>query len=326
MNVVLRIDSDLPMNEGVVLDNSRIKKSLNTIKLLLGKENKLIILGHLGRPNGRDKECSLKPVYLELMSLLEPDGEDLVKSVFVEKIDKNLIDEKLQSNQLVFVENVRFWEEEEKGEFKFLEPIIQLAQAYVNDAFAVAHRKNASTMLFKKIKGYYGLSFVEETEKILRVIQNPERPLTVVLGGAKKDKLGYLPNLEKIADNILVGGKLPDYISKEFESEKVVVGEFDESGLDISQSTIDRFKEYIYSSKTIIWAGAMGFYESENERRGTEAIARAIAESGAYSIVAGGDTTASIASLGLKERVNFVASGGGVMLELLTKGTLPTWE
>ena len=135
-----------------------------------------------------------------------------------------------------------------------------------------------------------------------------------------------MPNLEKIADNILVGGKLPDYISKEFESEKVVVGEFDESGLDISQSTIDRFKEYIYSSKTIIWAGAMGFYESENERRGTEAIARAIAKSGAYSIVAGGDTTASIASLGLKERVNFVASGGGVMLELLTKGTLPTWE
>lgn len=324
MRVVLRIDSDLPVSEGIILDNSRLKKSVETIRLLLQKRCRIIILGHMGRPQKREAVYSLKPVYLELMSLLEPEGENTIDSVFVEEIDKKIIEKGLEINQIVFLENMRFWKEEEEGDFSFLEPIIKLAQAYVNDAFAVAHRKNASTMLWQKIPGYYGLSFVAEAEKILKVIKEPRRPLTVVLGGAKKDKLDYLPELSKIADHVLVGGKLPKII--EGDKGEAVVAELKDDGLDLSDNDIEKFKDIIKKSKTIIWAGAMGYYELEDNRKGTEEIARAIAESETYKVIAGGDTGASILKLGLSNKIDLVASGGGVMLELLTKGSLPTFE
>lgn len=329
INVVLRIDSDLPISEGVILDNSRLIKSLDTIKLLLERDCKIIILGHRGRPKTRGEEYSLKPIYLELMSLLESEDQNIVESVFLEEIDKNRLRESLAKNQIIFLENVRFWDGEEECNFDFLEPIINLAEAFVNDAFAVAHRENASTMLHKKLSGYYGISFVSETEKILRVLENPSRPLTVVLGGAKKDKLEYLPRLMKIVDYVLIGGKLPKMMNGlvgDIDKEKVMVAGLKEDGLDLSENDIKKFREKINESKTIIWAGAMGFYELRENRKGTEEVARSIAESKAYKIIAGGDTGASISHLELEDKIDLVASGGGVMLELLTTGRLPTFE
>jgi len=176
---------------------------------------------------------------------------------------------------------------------------------------------------------YYGLSFVEEVEKIKMILDKKEKPITVVLGGAKEDKLKYLTELEKIADYVLVGGKLPKLISSDqflMSSGKIKIAKLREDGLDLSDEDIQNFIETISSSKTIIWSGAMGLYESINSRKGTEKIAQAIANVDGHKIIAGGDTGASIKDLGLKDKIDFICSGGGVNVEMLVKEDLPAWN
>jgi len=337
LSVILRLDTDLPMDDGQILDNSRLKKSIPTIRYLLDKGNKMIIIGHLGRPSGYDEKLSLKPVYLELMSLLEIDGQNIIESVFVDNIkDESKIGTAIENNQIVFVENLRFWEEEESGNTNIFLGIKKYASVFVNDAFAVAHRKSASVIIHREMKTYYGFSFVEEVEMISRILEKKEKPITVILGGAKEDKLKYLEELEKIADYILVGGKLPKLIQNpspdksgpplDEREAKIVVAKLKDDGLDLSDEDIDKFVEIINRSKTIIWTGAMGFYEDKNCRVGTEKIAMAVANLDGYKIVAGGDTGASIKNLGLKNKIDFICSGGGVMLEFLIKGSLPAWN
>lgn len=329
-NVILRMDTDLPLDEGNILDNSRLKKSIPTIRYLLEKNCKIAIVGHLGRPSGFDEKLSLKPIYLELMQLLEIEGQDTLASVFVDDIkNEEKISMAIENNQIIFIENIRFWDEEEKGETSLFEGIKKYISVYVNDAFAVAHRNSASIIIHREMETYYGLSFMEEVEKIAMILESKERPLTVILGGAKEDKLKYLTELEKIADNILVGGKLPKLISLSVNqpiSNKVLLAKLKDDGLDLSEEDIDKFIEIINSSKTIIWSGAMGFYESLNSRNGTEKIAQAVANTEAKKIIAGGDTGASIKNLGLKDKIDFVCSGGGVMLEMLVKEDLPAWS
>lgn len=332
--VILRLDADLPIENNVILDNSRLVKSLPTIKLLLKRNCKIVILGHRGRPFNKD--LSLRPVYLELMALLENNGEDIISSVFIEDVnDTDKIHLALNSNNIVFIENLRFWSEEEKNDPNFLLNLVGICQYFVNDAFAVAHRKHASVMLCQKMETFYGLSFVEEFEKISAISKNTQRPITIILGGAKEDKLKYLPELEKLADYILVGGKLPQLIQNPSPASrdlpltrevKLIVAGLNETGLDLSQKDIEKFKEIISRSKIIIWAGAMGYYESENNRKGTEEVAKMIANADAYKIIAGGDTSASIINLGLKDKIDYICSGGGVLLEYLAKGTLPAWD
>jgi phosphoglycerate kinase len=151
--------------------------------------------------------------------------------------------------------------------------------------------------------------------------------MTIILEGAKEDKLKYLEQLTEIADNVLIGGKLPKLMSDNQLNEKILVAKLREDGLDLSENDIDQFIEVINRSNTIIWSGAMGFYEDEKSRVGTEKIAMTVANSGAsYKVIAGGDTNASIKFLGLKNKINFVSSGGGVLLEFLTKKSLPAWD
>ncbi len=328
-NVILRMDTDLPIDEGKILDNSRLKKSIPTIRYLLEKNCKIAIVGHLGRPAGFDEKLSLRPAYLELMQLLEIEGQNTLASVFLDDIkNESKLSLAFENNQIVFVENIRFWEEEEKGETRLFEVIRKFISVYVNDAFAVAHRNSASVIIHREMETYYGFSFMEEVEKIRFILDTKEKPLTIILGGAKEDKLKYLAELEKIADKILVGGKLPKFISLSANqpiSNKVLVAKLREDRLDLSSEDIQNFIEIISNSKTIIWSGAMGFYESLNSRNGTEKIAMAVANTEAKKIIAGGDTGASIKNLGLKDKIDFVCSGGGVMLEMLVKEDLPAW-
>jgi 3-phosphoglycerate kinase len=327
--VILRMDLDVPMDNGQITDNSRLVKSIPTIKLLLEKECRVAIIGHRGRPEGKEGSLSLRPVYLELMTLLEPNGENLIESVFVEDVSsQEKIDVGLANNQIVFLENLRFWKGEENNDSDFLKNLVEVCQFYVDDAFAVAHRKHRSIMLYKNLPGFYGLSFIEEAEKITRAAKNPERPLTIILGGAKEDKLKYLEELEKVADKVLVGGKLPNLPRPPFDKEggKIIFAKLREDRLDLNEEDIKRFIEVINSSKTIVWAGAMGYFEDDKCRKGTEEIARAVANAVAYKIIAGGDTGASIENLGLKDKIDFICSGGGVMLEFLVKGELPAWN
>ncbi|MBP9817493.1 phosphoglycerate kinase [Candidatus Shapirobacteria bacterium] len=328
--VILKLDLDVPMNDGVVMDDSRLSKSIPTIKLLLEKNCQIAIIGKLGRPDGHDPKLSLKPVYLELMSMLEPNGENLTESVFVEDVGNfEKLDTALAKNQIVFLENLRFWKGEENNDPDFLEHLTEICQFFVNDALAVSHRKERSNMLFKELPGFYGLAFIDEVNKILKVIDNTQSPLTVVLGGAKADKLDHLTDILNIADNVLIGGKLPLLITNDqllITNEKIKIAKLREDTFDLSEEDVSSFKKIIGESKMIVWAGAMGWFEKEGCKRGTEEIARAVAESNAYKIIAGGDTGASIKDLGLEDKIDLVASGGGVMLELLTKGTLPAWE
>lgn len=325
--VVLRIDTDLPIENGQILSNERLVKSIPTIRYLLEKGCRLVILGYRGRPEGHDENLTLKQVYLELMSLLEG-GENMIESVFVEDVnDSEKIDTALAVNQIVFLENIRFWPEEDANDQDFLQDLVEITQAFVFDAMAVAHRKQTSITLHKRLPTFYGLSFIREMGVMEKLVEGKKHPLVIVLGGAKEDKLSHLSELKSVADKILVGGKLPKVIdTKEFGDAKLEIAELREDGLDLSETDINKFTEQINSANTIVWVGAMGKYEDENCRKGTEEIAKAVANSSAYKVIAGGDTGASIESLGLKDKIDFICSGGGVLLEYLTKRRLPAWE
>jgi len=328
--VILRMDLDLPMENGQILDNSRLMKSIPTIKLLLERKNKIVIVGHLGRPKEDDKSLTLKPIYMELIGILEKDcGGDCVRNVFVDDIkDEEKVKKAVSENEIIFGENLRFYKEEENGDTALFSILKKFASIYVDDAFAVAHRAAASIVLHREIKTLYGLSFVKEVEKINQILERKEK-LVIVLGGAKEDKLKNVDELAKMADYVLVGGKLPKLINNEeliINNKNILVAGLREDGFDLSDEDIKIFKEKIEEAKTIVWAGAMGFYENEKARKGTEEIAKSIANSNAYKIIAGGDTGASIVNLGLKDKIDFVCSGGGVMLEMLVKKDLPAWN
>lgn len=323
IRVVLRLDLDLPFIDNKIIDSSRLLKSIPTIKLLLEKNCKILIIGHRGRPNGIDEKYTLRPVYLELMSLLEPNGENFIESVFMPEINFDQIDQALAINNIVFLENIRFWPDEENNNPLFLAPLSGFCQAYVNDAFAVAHRAHASITLWQYLPAFYGLSFIEEYNH-LASLKNPSRPLTLILGGAKEDKLKHLDKLTALCDHILIGGKLPQLLT--IQNSKIITATLTPDTFDINEESINKFTEIINSSKTIIWAGAMGYYENENYRNGTEKIAFAIAHTDAYKVIAGGDTSASVVNLGLKDKFDFICSGGGVLLEFLVNQNLPAWS
>lgn len=327
--LILRLDTDLPIEDGEILDNSRLVKSLKTIDFLLKNNCKMAILGHRGRPQGRDENLTLKTVYLELVSLLEENfGE--VESVFIENFeDRERIDLALAGNQIVFMENVRFWKGEEENDVTFMKNLMEVSQYFVNDAFSVAHRRHASVMLHNLMPAFYGYSFLDEVGGIEEVVENPKHPVTVILGGAKTDKLTYLPELLKFADWVLIGGKLPRLRPTEWDFDgqsRAIWGKLKENGLDIDRATINKFKEIIGQSKTIIWSGALGNFEVEENKKGTDEIARAVAESESVKIIAGGDTLASMVNSELSDKIDLMVSGGGAMLELLTKGSLAAWE
>jgi len=323
---ILRMDLDLPMKDGQILDNSRLIKSIPTIKLLLERKNKIVIVGHLGRPKNKENNLSLKLIYIELMGILEADcGGDCVKNIFVEDIkNEEEVKKAISENEIIFGENLRFYKEEENGDTALFSTLKKFASVYIDDAFAVAHRKAASIILHRGMESYYGLSFVKEAEKINLILEKKERPMVVVLGGAKEDKLKNVEELAKMANWILVGGKLPKLIN--IKKENILVAKLREDGLDLSDEDIEKFTKIISEAKIIVWAGAMGFYEDKNCQKGTTEIAKSIANSNAYKIIAGGDTAASIVNLGLKDKIDFVCSGGGVMLEMLVKKDLPAWD
>lgn len=330
--VILRIDADLPMKDGKILDNSRLIKSIPTIEKLLENGCKIAIIGHLDRPGGKIvKEMSLKPVYMELMTLLEKVG-GAENHIFLNNFeDKKIIEKAYIENSIIFFENLRFWKGEEENDSQFIMNLVESSDVFVNDAFAVAHRVCASMMLYKLLPAFYGINFIQEAEGIGKAIENPARPMVIILGGAKSDKLNYLKDLAKTMDYVLIGGKLPDLMDSEMykfagDNSNIIVGNFNLTGFDLDDETIQKFIKIISYSKTIIWAGSMGMYEIEEGKKGTNEIAKAIASMDAYSIVAGGDTLASLANLGIQDKFDFICSGGGVMLEYLTKKTLPAWQ
>lgn len=307
-NVLLRLDLDLPTNQDG-FDTSRLEVGAQTLNLLLKKGvARVHVIGHYGRPEGKpDKKHDLKPI---IKLLLE------------------LVPEKLH-DKVTFGENLRFDPGEEKNSVAFAKKLAKGFDLYVNDAFATAHREHASIVrLPYLLPTVMGRQFEREIKVLRKLYYAPNRPVTLILGGAKEDKMAYLDRLEEQVNVFLLGGKLADGEGKKEELEKkyrkLIVGELTADGLDINKDTQEQFERFIKASETVIWNGPVGKYEDEAGAAGTRYLANTLVRSKIYSVIGGGDTEAALDHLGFKhDQFSHVSLGGGAMMEYLCEGTLP---
>jgi phosphoglycerate kinase len=310
--VLLRTNYDVPLKEGKIIDTSRIDESLPTINYLLDRKAKVIILSHLGRPEGQVKtELSLKPVadYLSVK---------LQKEVFL----FNDLSKK-EDLGIVMLENLRFWPGEENNDPDFAKQLAALGDFYVNDAFAASHRQHASIVgLPDLLPSAFGFDCLKEVEVLNKIQSQPQRPVVVILGGVKEDKLEVVGKLLSWVDQILIGGKLPQLVKQSFP-EKVIVAQLNAEGKDITLESAQVFEEIIQKAGTILWAGPMGLVEEAEFQSGTLKIAQAVADSSAFKVLGGGDTEAILTKFNLAEKIDYISSGGGAMFEFLAQGTLP---
>jgi phosphoglycerate kinase len=323
--VLVRADLNVPLENGRVADDTRIRASLPTLELLLDREAaEVAVCSHLGRPKGPDPGYAMAPVAARLRELL-PDQRVRV------------------------LENTRFDPRETANDPTFARELAEGMDLYVNDAFGSAHRAHASTEgVAHVLPAYAGLLLEAELEHLGRLLGDVERPFVLIAGGAKvEDKLGVLQNLGGRADTVIVGGKMAEELREEnpldFEvelpSDVVAAAAFEEAaetqvtafdalpdgwlGLDIGPESRRRFASLIAAAKTIFWNGPMGVFEWAPFAEGTQAVAQAVADAGAYSVVGGGDSVRAVNELGLADRVSWVSTGGGASLELLEGKVLP---
>jgi phosphoglycerate kinase len=305
--VLLRTDYDVPLSSGGrVADETRIEESLPTVNYLLQQKAKVIILSHLDRPGGKPVSgLSLKPVMERLTTMLDKIKIAFSQEVLGEKT-KELAGE-LKEGQILVLENLRFEPGEEANDSQFALGLAALAEVYINDAFAVAHRPHASMIgLPPLLPSAFGFDFLEEIKVLSQVRENPKRPVVVVLGGVKRGKINAAKKLTPWADFILVGGDLIEYdgIPAMVDRHERILGNLTKKGEDITMETVEKFKEVIFKAGTIIWSGPMGAFEEEKFARGTKEIAQAIAASQAYSVVGGGDTEAALTKFGLTDQID----------------------
>ncbi|MGB9637250.1 MAG: phosphoglycerate kinase [Microgenomates group bacterium] len=326
--VLVRSDFDVPLRQAqgklMVEDDSRILECLPTVEYLLEHNAKeIILMGHLGRPEGKVVgELSLKPVAEKLKELLNSKFK-IQNSKFkckIENFEAYLIDEKI-----ILLENIRFDSREEGNDLGFAKELASLGDFYVNEAFAVSHREHASIVGIPKFLPHCaGLHFVREAESLSKVLENPKRPVVFVIGGAKPEtKLPLIADFARIADTVLVGGTLCQMPNVKCQMSNVKCARLTKDGFDIDEESIKRFSEIIQRAGTVVWNGPMGKYEEPGESKGTRKVGEAIANSNALKIVGGGDTIAALNKFGLVDKMDWVSTGGGAMLEFLAKGILP---
>jgi len=216
----------------------------------------------------------------------------------------------------------------------FARELASLADFYVNEAFACSHREHASVVGVPKFFSplpaggrAFGFDFLKEIEILSKIREKPVRPVVLLLGGVKEDKIDYAKKLAAWADWILVGGKLVEYDGiPQLAKHPKILAHLIKSGQDITMETVKKFKEIVLQGRTIVWAGPMGNFYDKRYERGTKEIAQAVVESGAFSVVGGGDTEVALSRFGLDKKISFISSGGGAMLEFLAEGTLPGIE
>jgi phosphoglycerate kinase len=323
--VLVRSDLNVPLDNGRVADDTRIRSSLDTLRWLLDHDaREVVVASHLGRPDGVDPAYSIRPCADRLRTLLP--------------------DERIR-----VLENTRFDDRETENDPGLAAELADDLDLYVNDAFGSAHRAHASTEgVAHVLPAYAGLLMEAELKHLGRLLEEVERPFVLVVGGAKcEDKLGVLRNLGGRADTVVVGGKMAEELREsnplDFEVvlpvDVVAAAAFEEDadsqvtgydavpegwlGLDIGPESRSRFAELIATARTIFWNGPMGVFEWPRFAEGTRAVAVAVAEADAYSVVGGGDSVRAINELGLADQVSWVSTGGGASLELLEGKELP---
>lgn len=326
--VFLRVDLDVPIQDSQVIDDTRLNAWFPTLEYLLEQGAKVIIAGHLGRPEGKDEKLTLKPVAQWIAEKIK--GE--AKNGGLEEFSGWQITE-----SVIVLENLRFYKEEELNDASFSQKLANLAQIYVNDAFASSHRAHASIVgITKFLPSYAGLRLLKEVEELSKIINSPERPLTVIIGGAKiETKLPLVEKMHSFADFVLVGGELSqkdNVLIREMHKNAdriksmLFVADLAVSGKEITDYSTENFIQVINRSKTVVWNGPMGQVEQAEYSSETKKLAEAIVQSGAYTIVGGGDTVAFLQKEKLADKFSFVSIGGGAMLEFLAGINLPGVE
>jgi triosephosphate isomerase len=374
--VFVRVDFNVPLDkEGHITDDSRIIASLPTINYLLDNGAKIIIASHMGRPKGKYlDELRLDPVAKRLSELLGKDVKkmDVVLDDYVKKAISNM-----KSGEIILLENIRMDKRETDNDLSFAEELASLADLFVNDAFGTAHRAHASTEgITKFIPSVAGLLMEKELAHLGKVLEKPEKPFVVIIGGAKvTDKIGIIENLLDTVDTILIGGGMANTfllaegnkIGKSLvEEEKVALakeileeakklkvnillpvdcvtafGLEDKEGietclvsqvkddkmiLDIGPETVKLYEKQLKNAKTVVWNGPMGVFEIDEFSKGTEGVAKSVANSEAFSIVGGGDSMAALKKVGLSYKITHISTGGGASLEFLEGKVLPGIE
>ncbi|MEK7182914.1 MAG: phosphoglycerate kinase, partial [Patescibacteria group bacterium] len=271
--VLLRLDTDLPVEGGKIVDEYRLKAGLPTLNFLQEQKAEIIILGHRGHKEENKKDLSLKPIADALSELVNHE---------IPVIDEWL-DGGFEDRKIVMLENLRLNKNEQENNPKFAKKLAQLGEVYINESFADSHREHASIVGLPRLLPHAaGFHLIEEVVHLGRVLNNPVRPVVIIVGGAKEEKAQYIPAFENSADWILVGGLLPRVVSS---SSKVKVAQLTPSGRDITEESAKEFAAVARSAGTIAWNGPMGEYEKEEYRAGTETVARALSKSNAYKVV-----------------------------------------
>ena len=311
--VIVRMDFDVP--EG---DLTRIESAKPTLDYLLQKNAKLILIGHKGRPvGGKVDDLSLRPISQKL-------GEMLGKGVTFSDNFENTEGEVVVYENLRFNPRESFDPAQDAGAEEFARQLASLGEIYVNEAFAVSHRAHASIVGIPKFLPHAaGFRFVAEVEHLSRVIESPDRPLIFLISGIKKDKLEMIENIKNLADEILVAGRLPEFLAEDYHDEKIIVAKLNQDKEDITLHSVERFEQEIGKARTIVLAGVIGKYEDESHRQGTKRVFEAVANSDSYKVAGGGDTEAALTMFNLTDKFDWISVGGGAMLEFLAKGTLP---
>jgi phosphoglycerate kinase len=323
--VLVRSDLNVPLDDGRVADDTRIRASLPTLRLLLErKAERVTVCSHLGRPKGEDPQYAMQPVRERLQELLDDD-------------------------RVRVLENTRFNTGETKNDPAFARELAADNELFVEDAFGSVHRAHSSTVgVAELLPAYAGLLLEGELEELGKLLGEVEHPFVLISGGAKvDDKLGVLKNLGGKADAVLVGGKMAEQLRDDnplpfdvvLPTDVVAASEFEEDadaevapydglpdgwlGLDIGPETRETFARHIAEAKTIFWNGPMGVFEWPRFAEGTKAVAVAVARADAYSVVGGADSARALTELGLEDEVSWLSTGGGAALELLEGKDLP---
>ena len=375
---LVRVDFNVPQDDQLkVTDNTRISAVKPTVEKILNDGGSVILMTHLGRPKGEVKdEFSLKHIVEEVSNVLGHQIKFVEESIG-EKAEQAAAE--LQPGEILLLENLRFHNEEEKGDEAFAEKLSKLGDAYVNDAFGTAHRAHASTAVianyFESTK-FFGLLMADELKAIDKVLKSGEKPVTAILGGSKvSTKITIIENILPAVDNLIIGGgmaftfikalggkignslveedKLPlalEILGKAKEhnvkvylpSDTVIAESFSNDadrketdiyeipegwmGLDAGPKSREQFNDVLLNSRTILWNGPIGVFEMSNFSAGTVALGESIAEAtklGAFSLVGGGDSVAFVKQFGYADKVSYVSTGGGAMLESLEGLELP---
>ncbi|OHA68465.1 MAG: hypothetical protein A3J68_01555 [Candidatus Wildermuthbacteria bacterium RIFCSPHIGHO2_02_FULL_48_16] len=335
LRVLVRSDFNIPLGErGDVLNDFRIVQSLPTIKYLMQEKARVILMSHLGKPEGQVVE-KLK-MYFVQESLVKYLGKTVAKAKDCVGSEVKGLVSNLQAGEVLLLENLRFHPEEERNDENFAKELASLGELYINDAFSASHRNHASVAgVPKLLPAGVGLLMEEELSHLEKFSEHPARPFVVIVGGLKvKDKLAFVERISKIADTVLIG----NLIAREARAEGIVFqnpekivfpldgipGNGDE--FDIGQKTVKLFLEKLQGAKSVFWTGPLGWVSKEEYAKGSMTIARSIVASKAFAVAGGGNLSAFLGEKGLRDQFSFVSTGGGASLAFLAGEKLPGLE